>query len=194
MNESETFSGTVVSSDAEDLILVTPDDEEIGHLSKGACHDGDGVLHRAFSLFVFNDDGALLLQRRAADKRLWPGYWSNSCCSHPRAGETVAGAVERRAAEELHLQLADIRHLYKFQYHADFGDAGAEHELCWVFAARAINEPRPNPLEIDDWDWWLPNDLDAAMAAKPDRFTPWFRQEWAELRRAYGQALNGYGV
>ena len=78
----------VVSSESEELILVDADDNPLGTLSKAACHDGDGVLHRAFSLFVFNEAGELLLQRRSAEKRLWPMYWSNSCCSHPRAGET----------------------------------------------------------------------------------------------------------
>lgn len=194
MNEHDPLTGEIVSSDAEDLILVTPDDVEIGHLSKGACHDGDGVLHRAFSLFVFNDSGALLLQRRAADKRLWPGYWSNSCCSHPRAGESVFTAVERRAREELGIGLGDLRYLYKFQYHADFGELGAEHELCWVFTAAAVDEPQPNPLEIDDWGWWSAVELDAAMATERDAFTPWFRQEWRCLRDDHGDVLAEYGV
>ena len=71
------------------------DDREIGHASKAACHDGHGILHRAFSLFVFNERGELLLQQRSAEKRLWPGYWSNSCCSHPRQGEAMRGLKAR---------------------------------------------------------------------------------------------------
>jgi len=88
----------VVSSDAERLIRVNSDDEPIGFLDKSACHDGAGLLHRAFSLFVQNGSGELLLQRRHASKRLWPGYWSNTCCSHPRAGEDMDEAVARRPA------------------------------------------------------------------------------------------------
>lgn len=194
MSEHEGRADAVVSSDAEDLILVTPDDEPIGHLSKAECHDGEGVLHRAFSLFVFDEGGRLLLQRRAADKRLWPGYWANSCCSHPRVGEAVADAVTRRACEELGLALAGARFLYKFRYHADFGDAGAEHELCWVFVAAAAGEPRPNRLEIAEWGWWTAAQIDAALAAEPDAFAPWFRQEWQCLRRHHGAVLAEYGV
>ena len=76
----------VVSFDSEELILVDTQDHELGYCSKAQCHDGDGVLHRAFSLFVFDRRGRVLLQQRSAQKRLWPLYWSNSCCSHPRRG------------------------------------------------------------------------------------------------------------
>ncbi len=86
----------VVSSEAEELILVDEHDNEIGHLSKAECHDGEGRLHRAFSVFLFNDSGELLLQRRSPAKRLWGGYWSNSCCSHPRLGESLHTATSRR--------------------------------------------------------------------------------------------------
>ena len=79
----------VVSRDDELLILVDDDDRQIGTLDKSSCHDGEGTLHRAFSLFVFNPEGETLLQRRHTDKRLWPGYWSNGCCSHPRVGEEL---------------------------------------------------------------------------------------------------------
>jgi isopentenyl-diphosphate delta-isomerase len=79
-----------VSSESEELILVDRDDNEIGYISKADAHDGAGVLHRAFSLFLFNDAGELLLQQRAHEKRLWGGYWSNSCCSHPRRGESLS--------------------------------------------------------------------------------------------------------
>ncbi|MDH5246330.1 MAG: isopentenyl-diphosphate delta-isomerase, partial [Betaproteobacteria bacterium] len=86
----------IVSSEREELILVDEDDNEVGHLSKADCHDGQGRLHRAFSVFLFNDAGELLLQQRGRSKRLWPGYWSNSCCSHPRRGESLEIATSRR--------------------------------------------------------------------------------------------------
>ena len=91
----------IVSDDAELLILVDSQDQALGHLDKAACHDGSGILHRAFSLFIFNSQGQLLLQQRAANKRLWGGYWSNSCCSHPRKAETMQQAVSRRCEQEL---------------------------------------------------------------------------------------------
>ena len=77
----------IVSSDLEQLILVDPNDTEIGSMTKLDCHQGDGVLHRAFSVFVFNSRGDTLLQQRSELKMLWPGYWSNACCRHPRVGE-----------------------------------------------------------------------------------------------------------
>ncbi|WP_290649075.1 isopentenyl-diphosphate Delta-isomerase [Aquisalimonas sp.] len=181
-----------VSSDCEDLILVTPDDEEIGYLSKAACHDGEGVLHRAFSLFVFASDGSVLLQQRAADKRLWPGFWSNSCCSHPRRGESMTEAIERRAAEELGVGLRGLEYLYKFQYHARFGEAGSEHELCWVFLSRTDDTPRPNPHEIENWQWCAPDALDRALDETPETITPWCRAEWRRLREEFAGRVARY--
>src|SRR6202035_5484072 len=89
------------SADADTLILVDATDREVGYLSKVLCHEGQGILHRAFSLLIFNGSGELLLQQRAPSKRLWPLYWSNSCCSHPRRAETMEGAIRRRLKEEL---------------------------------------------------------------------------------------------
>src|SRR5690606_14929915 len=110
----------IVSFDDEALVLVDADDREIGFLDKASAHDGEGVLHRAFSLFIFNPQGELLLQQRAADKRLWPGFWANSCCSHPRRGESMQDAIRRRLDEELGLDCA-LHFLFKFQYQARYG-------------------------------------------------------------------------
>jgi len=175
----------VVSSDDELLILVDEHDRELGHLSKGACHNGDGVLHRAFSLFVFNRAGGLLLQRRSADKRLWPLYWSNTCCSHPRRGEAMETAIHRRLLQELGMT-GDLHHLYTFQYHARFGDAGSERELCWVWIGSSDDVPRPNPHEISDCRWIAPEELDREIAARPDDLTPWFLMEWPRVREGLG--------
>jgi isopentenyl-diphosphate delta-isomerase len=179
----------IVSSDLEPLILVDEDDREVGSLAKAACHDGDGVLHRAFSLFIFNDDGELLLQQRHDTKRLWPGYWSNSCCSHPRAGETMDEAVHRRLDEELGMS-ADLQFLYKFQYHARFRDLGSENELCWVYLGRSDHPVDANPTEVSDHRWIAPADLDREMTDHPDRFTPWFRMEWERVREVYRDVLG----
>lgn len=171
----------VVSSDNEELILVDANDQEIGFRSKGSCHDNDGLLHRAFSLFVFNEAGELLLQRRAADKRLWPLYWSNSCCSHPRRGEEMSDAIHRRLFQELRIR-SKLRYLYKFQYQADFGDLGSERELCWVYAGVSNDRVRPNSNEIASWRYVSPTDLDNELVQHPDRFTPWFKLEWPLVR------------
>ena len=105
----------VVSFDSERLILVDAADREIGHASKADAHVGKGILHRAFSLFVFNSAGELLLQQRAPGKPLWPGYWANSCCSHPRGGEDMETATQRRLSEELGFT-CPLEFVFKFQY------------------------------------------------------------------------------
>ncbi|HQP43307.1 MAG TPA: isopentenyl-diphosphate Delta-isomerase [Thermoanaerobaculales bacterium] len=174
-----------VPPDEELLVLVDEDDREIGHLGKGACHDGDGVLHRAFSLFIFNRAGELLLQRRSAGKRLWPLYWSNSCCSHPRRGEAMATAISRRLLEELGMT-SDLHHVFTFTYHARFGEAGSEREVCWVWAGASDDVPRPNPHEIAEIRWVAPDHLDREMAERPHDFTPWFLMEWERVREGSG--------
>jgi len=186
-------SAAIVSSDQERLILVDTQDKEIGTLSKSACHDGAGVLHRAFSLFVFNAAGELLIQQRAPGKRLWPDYWSNSCCSHPRAGESMAEAVERRVEQELGMRTR-AEFVYKFEYTAQFGELGSEHELCWVYLARATAEPMINTTEISAWRWISAADLERALSVEGERFTPWFKMEWQRLRGEFGDRLAELGV
>jgi len=181
----------VVSSEAEQLILVDEDDREQGFLSKASCHDGAGVLHRAFSAFLFNAAGELLLQQRADSKRLWPGYWSNSCCSHPRRGESMATATERRLGEELNLA-ADLEFVYKFRYQATYGDLGAEHELCHVFVGRIGGDVRPNEEEIAAIRFVSTGALDAELSEHPERFTPWFKLEWDALTGEHANLLDAY--
>ena len=181
----------IVSSEAEQLILVDEDDNETGHLSKAACHDGDGLLHRAFSLFLFNGAGELLLQRRAESKRLWPGYWSNSCCSHPRRGESMAVATRRRLRDELNVE-APLEFVYKFAYQAAYEDVGSEHELCHVYLGRIPENVRPNDHEIAEIRFVAAAGLDDEMARGPAAFTPWFRQEWEALKTGHAARLRRY--
>jgi isopentenyl-diphosphate delta-isomerase len=181
----------VVSSEAEELILVDEHDREQGHLSKAACHDGAGILHRAFSAFLFNSAGELLLQQRADSKRLWPGYWSNSCCSHPRRGESMVTAAARRLNEELNLS-ADLRFVYKFRYQAPYGDLGSEHELCHVFLGRIGDAVRPNEEEIAATRFVSADRLAAELLQHPARFTPWFKLEWDALTGEHSDLLDTY--
>ena len=176
----------VVSFDDESLVLVDADDQIIGHAAKAQAHDGHGLLHRAFSVFLFDDHGQVLLQQRSAQKRLWPLYWSNTCCSHPRGGEGMADAGHRRLREELGVR-AQIKFVYKFTYQADFGSLGAEHEMCSVFVGRLKMQPQPNPNEIAAVQCMAPAALDQALANQPQRYTPWLHLEWAALRRQYWQ-------
>ena len=171
----------VVSSASEELILVDELDREIGHESKLECHAGQGILHRAFSIFVFNARNELLLQQRSAEKPLWPGYWSNTCCSHPRSGESMELAVSRRLVQELGFD-CPLEYLYKFKYHAQYGAVGAEHEYCWVYYGRYDGVVDVNINEVADWRFVDVSALDAELAAEPERFTPWFKMEWAHIR------------
>ena len=181
----------IVSSENEALILVDSNDVEIGHLSKARCHEGAGVLHRAFSVFLFNSRGELLLQKRGADKRLWPGYWSNSCCSHPRRGESMQTATMRRLRDELNIDAA-LEHVYWFCYTAEFGAAGSENELCHVYLGRVAGTVEPNDSEISGVRFVAAADVERELARQPEDFTPWFKQEWRELTGAYGATLSKY--
>ncbi|MEM1412629.1 MAG: isopentenyl-diphosphate Delta-isomerase [Pseudomonadota bacterium] len=178
--------GEIVSSELEELILVDENDVEIGHSTKSGCHDGQGLLHRAFSVFVFNSAGEVLLQQRAAEKRLWPGYWSNSCCSHPRRGEALEQAVHRRLEQELGIHCS-LSYLYKFLYHACYGDAGSEYELCSVFVGTSDDPVRANTTEISACRYITPAALDAELEAHPERFTPWFKLEWPRVKHQLPQ-------
>lgn len=181
----------IVSSEDEELIVVDRDDNEVGHLSKALCHDGVGVLHRAFSLFLFDDSGRLLLQQRGEGKRLWPGYWSNSCCSHPRRGESMEIATTRRLNDELNVEAA-LEHVYRFCYTAEYSEAGSENELCHVYLGKLSSDIRPNESEIASVRFVAANALGAELAQSPERFTPWLRQEWRELTQNFNDRLARY--
>ena len=175
--------------DSELLILVDEADREIGQMSKADCHRGAGVLHRAFSLLIFNDAGELLLQQRSAAKRLWPLYWSNSCCSHPRSHETTEMAIHRRLYEELGVR-CPLQFLFKFRYQAQFDASGAEQELCSVYVGTCNQPLRINRHEISDWRWIAPAALQDEMSGPgAERFTPWFKMEWERIRRDHRELI-----
>jgi isopentenyl-diphosphate delta-isomerase len=181
----------IVSSEGEELILVDENDNELGYLSKQQCHDGEGILHRAFSLFVFNMDGELLLQKRSAGKRLWPLFWSNSCCSHPRKGESMEVATRRRLQEELGMN-ADLEYVYKFAYRAQFRGKGSENELCSVFLGKSDQSHSSNANEVADVRFLARNELQNELQENPEEFTPWFKMEWERLCDEYAETLAGF--
>ena len=182
-----------VSSESEELILVDAEDNEVGFRSKADCHDGPGVMHRAFSLFLFNDDGELLLQQRSNQKRLWPGYWSNSCCSHPRRGEPLPIATMRRLDDELNTA-ANLEYVYRFCYQAKFGEAGSENELCHVYLGKIVGDIQPNDREIESIRFTSATNLDNELHEHPQRFTPWFIKEWQALKESYAGQLARYAM
>ena len=183
----------IVSSEAEALILVDADDKPVGQMSKAEAHNGDGVLHRAFSVFLFNSRGELLLQQRAKQKRLWPGYWSNSCCSHPRVGETMDVATERRLDDELNLE-ANLEYVYRFRYQANYGEAGSEHELCHVFLGRCPDEVSVNESEIAAIRFVPAAEVGRMLDEAPELYTPWFRMEWERLNGEFAGSISRYAV
>lgn len=193
MNSRAKAGCEIVSFEQDELLLVNENDDIIGTADKGKCHDGEGLLHRAFSILLFNSKGELLLQKRAASKRLWGGYWSNSCCSHPRSGESMEYAAHRRLEEELGLS-SKLTYVYKFQYHAEFISSaseliGSERELCWVYVGWTDATPSPNSHEVSDIRYISSEDLELELQRKPDHFTPWFKVEWAALKNEHFERM-----
>jgi isopentenyl-diphosphate delta-isomerase len=184
-------SAKIVSSENECLILVDENDDETGILNKAECHDGEGKLHRAFSVFLFNQDGELLLQQRAPAKRLWPMFWSNSCCSHPRQGELIEVAAARRLQDELHAS-ATLEYVYKFSYRAKFRTLGAENELCHVFLGMLDGESTRNETEIEALRFVSADQLEEEFRLSPEQFTPWFIMEWTRLNEDFAETLAHY--
>ena len=177
---------------ADGLILVDDEDRELGSLDKEACHNGIGVKHRAFSVFLFDERGRLLLQQRAREKRLWGGYWSNTCCSHPRVGEDTEDAATRRLVEELGIRVFGLEHLFGFSYQAAFGDLGSENEYCHVYFGRYIGEVVPNPDEVSAVIAEDVTELTLRLEAKPGQFTPWFQEEWRQVLSQHQSTLTRF--
>jgi len=179
-----------IASDTDELlILVDRQDNELGVASKAECHTGSGLLHRAFSIFIFNSSGQVLLQQRSQQKDLWNLYWSNSCCSHPRKGEQIERAAHRRMVEELSID-CELHYLYKFFYQESFGGKGSEHELCSVFVGRFDGEISININEIADWKFIDTEELSRSIDQHPEKYTPWLQSEWLELKKNHLDLIN----
>jgi isopentenyl-diphosphate delta-isomerase len=172
----------------ERVVLVDRDDREVGVASKLDAHR-QGLLHRAFSVLVFDSSGDMLLQRRAAVKYHSAGLWSNSCCGHPRRGEDLRSAAERRLREELGLDVA-LQHDFSFVYQATLEGGMHEHELDHVFVGQSDAEPIPDPAEVSEWRRVSPRALLDEMSADPASFTVWFHilMDARSLDRARGTA------
>lgn len=155
------------------VILVDRQDNEMGFLGKQEAHSR-GLLHRAFSVFVFNSKGEFLLQRRAFDKYHSPGLWSNTCCSHPMPGEPVQYAASRRLLEEMGMQCL-LENKFSFVYKADVGDGLIEHEFDHVFVGVSDEIPNPDPEEVDSWRYVDRQTLKHELEEHPETFTEWFK-------------------
>ena len=165
----------------EYVILVNDKDQPLGAMEKMEAHE-KGVLHRAFSVFVFNSKGQMLLQKRADEKYHSPGLWSNTCCSHPRTGEKTHEAVHRRMVEEFGFD-CEMEEAFSFIYKSGVGDGLTEHEFDHVFTGTSDTTPLPNPEEVSDWKYvemdWLVTDV----KEHPEHYTVWFIIAFAELKK-----------
>lgn len=164
----------------EQVILVNEQDEMLGTMEKYEAHR-QGLLHRAFSIFLFDAEDRVLLQRRARTKYHSASLWTNTCCSHPRPGEQLLRAAERRLREEMGLS-AQLELRFNFTYKADVGNGLIEHELDHVFFGRTNDTPRPDPTEVQDWRYAEVDELSAELEAHAERFTPWLHICWPLVR------------
>ncbi len=155
------------------LILVDEHDREIGMSDKVTVHV-EGLLHRAFSVFIFNTSGQLLLQQRAHEKYHSPALWSNTVCSHPRPGETTLDACHRRLMEEMGLR-SSLDFAFSFIYKVKFENGLTEHEFDHVYTGITDQQPQPEPSEVAGFRYISMSDLHAEIAASPDDFTAWLK-------------------
>jgi isopentenyl-diphosphate delta-isomerase len=158
----------------ESVVLVDHADRALGTMEKLAAHQ-QGRLHRALSVVLRSPDGKLLLQRRAAGKYHSGGTWTNTCCSHPRPGESPREAAVRRLREEMGIALDTLAPLFTTVYRAPVGPGLTEHEYVHVFGAVWDGPIHPDPSEVDGHAWIDAEELRADLAANPDRYSVWFR-------------------
>lgn len=157
----------------EQVILVNENDLEIGTMEKLEAHQ-KGLLHRAFSVLIFNSRGELLIQQRAKNKYHSPGLWTNTCCSHPRPNESITNAAQRRLKEEMGIDTPLVLS-HKFLYKVDFENGLIENEMDYVFSGTFNDPPAINPEEVNDWKFIPLNDLKLWMNQNPNLFTHWFK-------------------
>lgn len=157
----------------EQVILVNENDEQIGLMPKMEAHE-KAVLHRAFSVFIFNSKNELMLQQRAAHKYHSPLLWTNTCCSHQRDGETNIEAGTRRLQEEMGFTTS-LKETTSFIYKAPFDNGLTEHELDHIMVGYYEQAPVINPDEVENWKWMPLEDVRTDIVAQPELYTAWFK-------------------
>ncbi|VVP66767.1 Isopentenyl-diphosphate Delta-isomerase [Pseudomonas fluorescens] len=158
----------------EQLILVDARDNPTGHAPKMRVHR-EGLLHRAFSIFIFDEKGRLLLQQRALGKYHSAGLWTNTCCGHPRHGEATRAAAKRRLSEEMGLDCQPMIEVTAFVYREQVSNELIEHEYDHVYVGLSRVDPVANPEEALDWKWVALTDIERDVRAEPGGYTVWFR-------------------
>ena len=163
-----------------DVILVDQFDNEIGLMEKMQAHQ-EGILHRAFSVFIFNSKNELLLQKRAKNKYHSAGLWTNTCCSHPMPGESVKNASKRRLKEEMGIECA-VKQLYDFIYFQPLEKNLAEFELDHVLVGYTDVAPNINSEEVDEWKYSSPNEIEKELNSNPEQYSSWFKLIYPKLK------------
>ena len=171
---------------SEQVILVDSRNRELGAMDKTEAHQR-GILHRALSIFIFNSKGELLMHRRAMGKYHSSGLWSNTCCSHPRPGEKVADAANRRLQEEMGMK-AGLTELFYFIYKAELENGLYEHEADHVFVGKTDADPKPDKNEVMEWKWMDVTAISADMDANPTNYTIWFQLIFKDVLRRVKEA------
>ena len=158
----------------EHVIWLDEQNKPSGMLEKNASHTFNSPLHLAFSCWIFNDQGQLLVTRRSLHKKAWPGVWTNSVCGHPQSGETTEDAVIRRARFELSADITALASVYAdFRYCATDPNGIMENEVCPVYAAQLTSQLQPNADEVMDYQWSNLEDVLSGIDATPWAFSPW---------------------
>ena len=157
----------------DEVILVDKNDNPIGQMAKMEAHL-KCKLHRAFSIFIFNRSGELLLQQRALDKYHSAGKWTNTCCSHPRPGELTADAAKRRLKEEMNME-CDLIPVFSFSYIAEVENGLQENEYDHVYFGICDDLPHPNPLEVADYQYISMQKLQSSLMNEPEKYTAWLK-------------------
>lgn len=166
----------------ESVVLLDEDGNSIGITPKRTVHDQDTPLHLAFSCYLFDADGRLLLTRRALSKPTWPGAWTNSCCGHPAPGEGMVDAVRRRVLDELGVRIDDVRLLLpRFRYRAVMPDGMVENEMCPVLVATTSDRLEPDPSEVEEYVWVEWESFRAEILAGTREISPWCAEQIVAL-------------
>lgn len=167
------------------VVLVDEQNNETGTAPKDTVHTKNTPLHRAFSLFLFNNKKELLITRRADTKKTFPGVWTNSVCGHLGPGETTIDAAKRRLADELGITGVEVKEVSPYRYRFADKNGIVENEICPIFVATFDDDPKPNINEVDDWKWMNWEKFLADIKVHPDMYSPWSREEAVILERIF---------
>lgn len=172
----------------EYVLLVDENDNNTGVMEKMQAHQ-EGLLHRAISIFIFNDKNQFLLQQRAAEKYHSSLLWTNTCCSHPRPGELLIDAAHRRLREEMNMA-CELTHQFSFTYKAVLDGGLTEHELDHVFFGHTNMLPEPNPAEVCDWKYLSLEEIEQEIDEFPENYTSWFKLMLAKIKSTRNEHID----